>query len=155
MLSSLKRKSVETKTKMKLFLMLALDNFIFNGFHIFKKKWDALWVQYAPCTMLACLLVYWNFKWRFINNLHLCWNVSEGQHLGFIVKLKTENSIDFLDTTAYKNKEQNKLITIVNCKPADQKDFFMINLPKLINEKHAMQSPSSTNEYCYRNLRPC
>ena len=35
----------------------------------------------------------------------------------------SRTSIEFLDTTAYKNKEQNKLLTTVSCKPTDRRIF--------------------------------
>ena len=34
-----------------------------------------------------------------------------------------KTSIKFLDTTVYKNKEQNMLLTAVSCKPADRRYF--------------------------------
>ena len=35
----------------------------------------------------------------------------------------SKTSIQFLDTTVYENKEQNKLITTVYCKPTDPRNF--------------------------------
>ena len=35
----------------------------------------------------------------------------------------SKTSIEFLDTTVYKNKEQNKLLTTAYCKPTDRRNF--------------------------------
>ena len=42
----------------------------------------------------------------------------------------SKTSTEFSDATVYKNKEQNKLLTTVNCKPTDQRNF--LHIPLLI-----------------------
>ena len=76
-----------------------------------------------------------NFYCRFIDDIFFIWNGTVIQLHEFIKKLNnchptikfdfkfSKTSIEFLDTTVYKNKEQNKLLTTVYCKPADRINF--------------------------------
>ena len=72
-----------------------------------------------------------NFYCQFIHSIFFIWNGTVIQLQEFIKKLNnrhptikfdfkfSKTSIEFLDATVYKNKEQNKLLTIVYCKPTD------------------------------------
>ena len=76
-----------------------------------------------------------NFYCRFIDDIFFIWNGTVIQLQEFIKKLNncyptikfdfkfSKTSIEFLDTTVYKNKEQNKLLTTVYCKPTDRRNF--------------------------------
>ena len=76
-----------------------------------------------------------NFYCRFIDDIFFIWNGTVIQLQEFIKKLNnrhptikfdfklSKTSIEFLDTTVYKNKEQNKLLATVYCKPTDRRNF--------------------------------
>ena len=76
-----------------------------------------------------------NFYCRFIDDIFFLWNGTATQLQEFIKKLNnrhptitfdfkfSKTSIEFLDTTVYKNKEQNKLLKTVYCKPTDRINF--------------------------------
>ena len=76
-----------------------------------------------------------NFYCRFIDDIFFIWNGTVIQLQEFIKKLNnrhpaikfdfkfSKTSIKFLDTPVYKNKEQNKLLTTVYCKPTDRRNF--------------------------------
>ena len=76
-----------------------------------------------------------NFDCRFIDDIFFIWNGTVIQFQEFIKKLNnhhptiklgfklSKTSIEFLDTTVYKNKEQNKLLTTAYCKLTDQRNF--------------------------------
>ena len=76
-----------------------------------------------------------NFYYRFIDDVFFIWNGTVIQLQEFIKNLNnrhptirfdfkfSKTSIEFLDTTVYKNKEQNKLLTTVYCKPTDRINF--------------------------------
>ena len=76
-----------------------------------------------------------NFYCRFIDDIFFIWNGTVIQLQEFIKKLNnrhptikfdfklSKTTIEFLDTKVYKNKEQNKLLTNVYCKPTDRRNF--------------------------------
>ena len=76
-----------------------------------------------------------NFYCRSIDDILFLYNGTVMQLQEFIKKLNnchptikfdfkySKTSIEFLDTTVYKNKEQNKLLTTVYCKPTDGRNF--------------------------------
>ena len=76
-----------------------------------------------------------NFYCRFIDYIFFLWNGTVIQLQEFTKKLNDRHptikfdfkfyktSIEFLDTTVYKNKEQDKLLTTAYCKPTDQRNF--------------------------------
>ena len=76
-----------------------------------------------------------NFYCRFIDDIFFIWNGTVIQLQEFIKKLNnrhptikfdfkfSKTNIEFLDTTVHKNKEQNKLLTTVYCKPTDRRNF--------------------------------
>ena len=76
-----------------------------------------------------------NFYCQFIYDIFFLWNGNVIQLQEFIKKLNnrhttikfdlkfSKTSIEFLDTTVCKNKEQNKLLTTVYCKPTDWRNF--------------------------------
>ena len=81
-----------------------------------------------------------NFYCRLIDDIFFLWNGTVVQLQEFIKKLNnchptikfdlkfSKTSIEFLDTTVYKNKEQNKLLTTVYCKPTDRRNFTTLYL---------------------------
>ena len=76
-----------------------------------------------------------NFYCRFIDDIFFLWNGTAIQLQEFIKKLNnrhptikfdfkfSKTSIESLGTTVYKNKEQNKLLKTVYCKPTDRINF--------------------------------
>ena len=76
-----------------------------------------------------------NFYCRFIDDIFFIWNGTVIQLQEVIKKLNnrhptikfdsklSKTTIEFLDTKVYKNKEQNKLLTTVYCKPTDRRNF--------------------------------
>ena len=76
-----------------------------------------------------------NFHCWFIDDIFFLWNGTVIQPQEFIKKFNnrhhtnkfdfkfSKTSIEFLDTTIYRNKEQNKLLTTVYCKPTDRRNF--------------------------------
>ena len=89
------------------------------------------WVNLKEPTFIH---VY-NHLGTFAVDFFSLWNGIEREILDCIAKLNTyhptkifdykysQNSSDFLDTTVYDNKEQNKLLTIAYCKPIDRENF--------------------------------
>ena len=81
-----------------------------------------------------------NFYCQFIDDIFFLWNETVVQLQEFISKLSnchpaikfnfkySKTSIKFLDTTVYINKEQNKLLTTVYCKPTDRRNFLHYTL---------------------------
>ena len=91
--------------------------------------------KFERTNFYPCIQSFRNFCCRFIDDLFSLWNGNEREILDCIAKLNTyhptkifdykysQNSSDFLDTTIYDNKEQNKLLTIAYCKPIDRENF--------------------------------
>ena len=147
-LNSVSQKPIATKVIIKfLFLILTLNNFVFNGIHYLQKIGCAMGticaLNYANIFMgkfektyiYPYINQFSNFYCRFINDIFFIWNGTVIQLQEFIKKLNnrhptikfdfkfSKTSIEFLDTTVYKNKEQNKLLTTVYYKPTDRRNF--------------------------------
>ena len=147
-LNSVSQKPIAMKVIIKfLFLILTLNNLVFNGIHYLQKIRYAMGTicvpNYANSFMGKFEKTYIypyinqcsNFYCRFINDIFFIWNGTVIKLQEFIKKLNNRHptikfdfkfakaSIEFLDTTVYKNKEQNKLLTTVYCKPTDQRYF--------------------------------
>ena len=148
MKGSVSQKPIATKVViMSLFLILTFNNFVFNRIHYLQKIGCAMGTICAPnyanifigkfekTYIYPYLNQFSNFYCRFIDDIFFIWNGTGIQLQEFIKKLKnchptvkfdfkfSKTSIEFLDTTAYKNKEQNKLMTTVYCKPTDRRNF--------------------------------
>ena len=94
-----------------------------------------------------------NFYWRFIDHILFIWNGTVIQLQEFIKKLNnchptikfdfkfSKTSIEFLDTTVYKNKEQNMLLTTVYCNPTDRRNFLHYTSahPRLMIKSQALR----------------
>ena len=99
-----------------------------NNANIFMEKFKKTYIY--PYTNL-----FSNFYCRFIDDIFFLWNGTVIQLQEFIKQLNnrhptikfdfkfSKTSIEFLDTTVYKNKEQNKLLRTVYCKPTDRRNF--------------------------------
>ena len=147
-LNSVSQKPIATKVIINiLFLRLTLNNFVFNGIHYLQKVGCAMGTicasNYANIFMgkfektyiYPYINQFSNFHCRFIDDIFFIWNGTVIQLQEFIKKLNnrhpkikfdfkfSKTSIEFLDTTVYKNKEQNKLLTTVYCKPTDRRSF--------------------------------
>ena len=147
-LNSVNEKPIATKVIIKfLFLILTLNNFIFNGLHYLQKIGCAMGTICAPTYanifmgefekkfIYPCIKSFCNFYCRFIDDIFLLWNGTEEELLSFISKLNkchptikfdfkySKEQIDFLDTTVYKNRQKNKLYTKIYHKPTDQRNF--------------------------------
>ena len=147
-LNSVSQKPIATKVIIKfLFLILTLNNFVFNGIHYLQKIGCAMGTictpNYANIFMgkfektyiYPYINKFSNFYCRFIDYIFFIWNGTVIQLQEFIKKLNnchptikfdfkfSKTSIEFLDTTVYKNKEQNKLLTTVYCKSTDRRNF--------------------------------
>ena len=100
-----------------------------NYANIFKGKFEKKPYIYPYINLFS------NFYCRFIDDIFFPWNGTAIQLQEFIKKLNnrhptitfdfkfSKTSIEFLDTTVYKNKEQNKLLTTVYCRPTDRINF--------------------------------
>ena len=147
-LNSVSQKPIATKVIIKfLFLILTLNNFVFNGIYYLQKIGFAMRTICAPnyanifmrkfekTYIYPYINQFSNFYCRFIDDIFFIWNGTVIQLQEFIKKLNnrhpiikfdfkfSKTSIEFLDTTVYKNKEQNKLLTTVYCKPTDRRNF--------------------------------
>ena len=147
-LNSVSQKPIATKVIIKfLFLILTLNNFVFNGIYYLQKIGFAMRTICAPnyanifmrkfekTYIYPYINQFSNFYCRFIDDIFFIWNGTVIQLQEFINKLNnrhpiikfdfkfSKTSIEFLDTTVYKNKEQNKLLTTVYCKPTDRRNF--------------------------------
>ena len=147
-LNSVSQKPIATKVIIKfLFLILTLNNFVFNGIHYLQKIGCAMGTICAPnyanifmgrfekTYIYPYINQFSNFHCRFIDDIFFIWNGTGIQLQEFIKKLSnrhptikfdfkfSKTSTEFLDTTVYKNKEQNKLLTTVYCKPTDRRNF--------------------------------
>ena len=154
-LNSVSQKPIATKVIIKfLFLILTLNNFVFNRIHYLQKIGCATGTICAPnyanifmekfekSYIYPYISQFSNFYCRFIDDIFFIWNGTVIQLQEFIKKLNnrhptikfdfkfSKTSIEFLDTTAYKNKEQNKLLTTVYCKSTDRRNF--LHIPLLI-----------------------
>ena len=133
-----------------LFLILTLNDFVFNGIHYCQKLRCAIGTICAPNQanilmeeiernfMYPCLQTISNFYHRFIDDIFLLWNGSEKQLLDFIIRLNSrhptikfdfkysKSSIEFLNIKNYKNKEKNKLLTTIYRKPTDRRIFWIL-----------------------------
>ena len=114
-------------------------------FTICKRKKGVLWKQCAPQILPT---ISWenlkkyiypythsfvNSYSRFVDYIFFLSNGPVVQLQGFIKKLNnltiefdckySKISIEVLDRAVHKNKEQNKLLTTVYCKPIDQRSF--------------------------------
>ena len=133
-LNSLFQESIAMKVIIKfLFLILTLNNFVFNGIHYLQKIGCAMGTICAPnCANIFMgkniypyINLFSNFYYWFINDVFFLWNGIVIQLQEFIKKLNnhhhaikfdfkfSKTSIECLDTTVYKNKEQNKWLTTV------------------------------------------
>ena len=142
-LNSVSQKPIATKVIIKfLFLILTLNNFVFNGIHYLQKIGCAMGTICAPnyanifmekfekTYIYPYIYQFSNFYCRFINDIFFIWNGTviqfqlNNRHpiIKFDFKFSKTN-IEFLDSTVYKNKEQNKLLTTVYCKPTDRRNF--------------------------------
>ena len=67
----------------------------------------------------------------------------------------SETSIQFLDTAVYENKEQNKLITTIYCKPTDPRNFLHYTSahPRSLIKSILYSQAPSTGKNLYRNFR--
>ena len=151
-LNSASQKPIATKVIIKfLFLILTLNNFVFNGIHYLQKIGCAMGTIYAPnyanifmgkfekTYIYPYINLISNCYCRFINDIFFIWNGTVIQLQEFIKKLNnrhpkikfdfkfSKTSTEFLDTTVYKNKEQNKLLTTVYCKPTDRRNVLHYN----------------------------
>ena len=147
-LNSASQKPITTKVILKiLFLILTLKNFVFNGIRYLQKIGCAMGTVCAPnyanifmgkfekTHIYPYINHFSNFYYRFIDDIFFIWNGTVIQLQEFIKKLHnrhptikfdfkfSKTSIEFLDTTVYKNKEQNKLLKTVYCKPTDRRNF--------------------------------
>ena len=147
-LNSVSQKPIATKVIINfLFLILTLNNFVFNGIYYLQKIGWAMGTICAPnytnifmgkfekTYIYPYRIQFSNFYCRFFNDIFFIWNGTLIQLQEFIKKLNnrhptikfdfkfSKTSIEFLDTTVYKNKEQNKLLTTVYCKPTDRRNF--------------------------------
>ena len=147
-LNSVSQKPIATKIIIKfLFLILTLNNFVFNGIHYLQQVGCAIGTICAPnyanifvgkfekTYIYPYINRFSNFYCRFIDDIFFIWNGTVIQLQEFIKKLNncystikfdfkfSKTSIEFLDTTLYKTKEQNKLLTTVYCEPTDQRNF--------------------------------
>ena len=126
-----------------------------NYANIFKGKFEK-----------TCIYPYINsfskFCCQFIDDIFFLWNGTVVQLQEFIRKLSnchpaikfnfkySKTSIKFLDTTVYINKEQNKLLTTVYCKPTDRRNFLHYTIT---DKEYTMLSSPSPEENLYRNVR--
>ena len=90
---------------------------------------------------LSIRQLFSNFYCPFIDDIFFLWNGTVIQLQEFMKKLNnrhptikfdfefSKNSIEFLATTVCKNKEQNKLLTTVYCKPIDRRNFVHYTSP--------------------------
>ena len=147
-LNSVSQKPIATKVIIKfLFLILTLNNFVFNGIHYLQKIGCAMGTVYAPnyanifmgkfekTYIYPYINQFSNFYCRFIDDIFFISNGTVIQLQEFIKKLNnhhptikfdfkfSKTSIEFLYTTVYRSKEQNKLLTTVYCKPIDRRNF--------------------------------
>ena len=144
-LNSVPKKPIATKVIK--FVLLALNNFIFNGIHYLQKLGCATETICAPnyanifmgkfeiSFMYPCLQTFSNSYCRFIDDIFLALNGSKTQLLNFITRLNSrhptikfdckysKSSIEFSDTKIYKNKEKNKLLTTIYRKPTYRRNF--------------------------------
>ena len=147
-LNSVSQKPIATKVIIKfLFLILTFNNFVFNGIHDLQNIGCAMETICAPnyanifmgkfekTYIYPYINQFSNFYCRFVDDIFFIWNGTVIQLQEFIKKLNnhyptikfdfkfSKTSIEFLDTTVYKNKEQNKLLTTVYSKPTDRRHF--------------------------------
>ena len=99
-----------------------------NYTNIFMGKFEKTCIY--PYTVL-----FSKFYCQFINGMFFLWNGTVMQLQEFIKTLNnryptikfdfkfSKTSIEFSDTTIYKNKEQNKFQTTVYCEPTDWRNF--------------------------------
>ena len=130
-LKSVSLKPIAAKVIIKLFfLMLTLNNFVFSGIQYLQKIGCAMGTICAPnytnffmakfekTYIYPYLNQFSNFYCRFINDIFFIWNGTIIHFQEFIKKLNnhhptikfdfksSKTSIEVLDTTVYKNKEQ-------------------------------------------------
>ena len=152
-LNCLSQKPIATKVIIKfLFLILTLNNFLFNGIHYLQKIGCAMGTTCAPnyvnifmgkfekTYIYPYINQFSNFYCRFIDDIFFIWNGTVIQLQEFIKKLNnrhpaikfdfkfSKTSIKFLDTPVYKNKEQNKLLTTVIANRQIEEIFYTIPL---------------------------
>ena len=129
-----------------LYLRLTLNNFVFNGINYFQKKGCAMGTIWAPAYanifmgkfdrlhIYHYLRNFSTFYCRFIDDIFFLWNGTESELIKFIdiinqnyptIKFEfiySRNSITFLDTKVYKNKN-GTLCTNIYRKQSDRHNF--------------------------------
>ena len=129
-----------------LWLILTLNNFTFNGKHYLQLLGVTMGIKYSASYANLFMNNFeetWiykligknsNFYKRFIDDIFILWNGTPEQLREFIEQINTLhptikfeanysfNSINFLDTHIYKNKN-GKLCTTLHVKPTDRQSY--------------------------------
>ena len=149
------KKPIATRVIIKfLYLILTLNNFVFNGINYIQKIGCAMDTICAPAyannfmEKFEKLHIYpylRNFSTlycRFIDDIFFLWNGTECELMKFIHNLNqnhstikfeftySRTSITFLDTKVYKN-ENGTLCTTIYRKPSDRRNFLNYKLEHL------------------------